>query len=487
MSPALAYKRLIETDSALGMLRADNLPVMAAILGAHLGKPGAVIPTDELHELIDADLEELRGYFDLGENREKRGKALCDGWRRRGVIVRRPASGSRGEIYELSAAGFDAIRVIEQLRIPPQTATQSRLMSLSQAVHNLAVETDPDQSRRLAQLEAEKQRIEREIELIRQGDGDSAVIDERTARERVGDILHQAAGLPGDFARVRARFEELNHQLRVSILGSEESQSRVLDEIFRGVDLIASSDEGKTFAAFAALLRDTEHAAGFNDDISQILDRDFAAGLSVSDRQELRMLMRHMKNGTRDVQQTLSEFARGLRNYVFSREFQADRALLVLTRDAIAQAVEIAEVCKPTMDMGIRLELSSMQLTSVGEVLLHDPDEYVTGDELGIAEPADIDYSALVALARESEIDVAELAGNVNTALAEKGPVTIAEVLERFPATQGVASVVGLVSLAANHGEELPGEFEVLQWVGLDEVERSARVPRFRFGERIHA
>lgn len=484
LSLALAFKRLIESDSALGMLRADNLPVMAAVLGTHLGKPGAAIPTDELHERIEADLDELRDYFELGD---KRGKAFCDDWRRKGVLERRPASAARGEIYELSAAGFDAIRIIEQLRTPPTTTTQSRLVSLSQAVHNLAVETDPDQSRRLAQLEAEKNRIEQQIELIRQGEGERTLLDDRMASERVRDILQQATGLPGDFARVRGRFEELNHELRVSILESDESQSRVLDEIFRGVDLIASSDEGKTFAAFAALLREPEHAAMFDEDISQILDRDFAEGLSLEERQALRLLMRHMKIGARDVQQTLSEFTRGLRNYVFSREFQTDRALLVLTREALSQAASITSVCKPTTNMDITLELPSVRMTSVGDIHLHDPEEFVTGEELDIAQATDIDYSMLVALARESEIDVTELVDNVNAALDVHSPVTVAEVLAQFPATQGVASVVGLVSLAVNHGERVPGENDILDWVGFDEVGRSATVARWRFTERIRA
>ena len=452
LSSALAFKRLMESDSALSMLRADNLPIMATILGTHLGKPGAVMPTDELHERIESDLEELRDYFDTGD---KRGKAFCDDWRRKGILVRRPATAVRGEIYELSAAGFDAIRILDQLRTPPQTTTQSRLRSLSQAVHNLALETDPDQSRRLAQLEAEKRRIDRQIELIQQGNGDEAMLDDRMARERVSDILQQAAGLPGDFARVRARFEELNHELRV--------------------------------AAFAKLLREPEHAASFDEDISRILDRDFAEQLNRDERQALRLLMRHMKTGARDVQQTLSEFARGLRNYVFSREFQTDRVLLALTREAMSQAASITDVCKPTTDIGITLELPSVRMTSVGNIQLHDPDEYITGDELGIAEAAEVDYRALVALARESEIDIVELVGNVNAAVEESGPVTVAEVLAQFPATQGVASVVGLVSLAVNHGECVPGESDTLEWVGLDDVARAATVARCRFSERIRA
>lgn len=98
LSSALAYRRLLDTNATLRMLRADHLPVMAATLGTHLGKPGTRISTEDLHESIDSDLEELRDHFDLST---RTAKAYCDDWRRAEILVRRPATSARGETYEL--------------------------------------------------------------------------------------------------------------------------------------------------------------------------------------------------------------------------------------------------------------------------------------------------------------------------------------------------------------------------------------------------
>src|SRR5699024_8758729 len=155
--------------------------------------------------------------------------------------------------YELSAAGFDAIRMLEQLRTPPQTATESRLVSLAQSVRQLAIDTDPDSSRRLAALRAERDRIDAEIARVRRGDPRSVVLDRRRANERDNDIRQPAQVMPDACAGARARFEELNQQLRISILAAEDSQSQPPDEVFRCVDLIESSDEGRTFSSFSAL------------------------------------------------------------------------------------------------------------------------------------------------------------------------------------------------------------------------------------------
>lgn len=482
LSSALAYKRLLESDETLRMLRADHLPVMAATLDAHLGRPGTRMITEDLHESIDSDLEDLRDHFPLGT---RTAKAYCDDWRRAGILVRRPATSARGEIYELSAAGFDAIRMLEQLRTPPQTATESRLVSLAQAVRQLAIDTDPDSARRLAALHAERDRIDAEIARVRRGDPRSIVLDRRRANERVADILQQTQGMPADFARVRARFEELNQDLRLSILSAENSQSKVLDEVFRGVDLIESSDEGRTFAAFSALVRDPEQAAAFDEDIAAILDRDFSAALTPETRRSLRTLMRQMKDGSREVSDILTEFARGLRRYVHSHEFQRDRVMRSLLQDALATAAPVADVRRPYDDVGVELELSSVPLGSLGEVILHDPAEFDAGDELAEAGEADVDFAELIAIARESEIDFAELTDNINHAIDGTDSVTVAEVLETYPATQGLASVVGLLSLASTYGTVDPEARERITWSGVDGVDRHAIIRRHRFTEGI--
>ena len=352
-------------------------------------------------------------------------------------------------------------------------------------MRQVAIDTDPDSSRRLASLHAERDRIDAEIARVRRGDPRSVVLDRRRANERVSDILQQAQGLPADFARVRARFEELNQELRISILAAEDSQSQVLDEVFRGVDLIESSDEGRTFSAFSALVRDPEQSAAFDDDIAAILDRDFSATLSLATRRSLRTLMRQMKDGSHEVSDILTEFARGLRRYVHSHEFQRDRVMRTLLQEGLAAAAPVSQELRPYDEIGIDLELSSVSLGSVGEVILHDPEEFNAGAELGEATDSEIDFAELIAVARESEIDFAELTENINSVVTSAHEASVAEVLETYPATQGLASVVGLLSLASTYGHVDVGNREILTWIGVDGIARTAAIRRHYFTEGI--
>jgi len=111
--------------------------------------------------------------------------------------------------------------------------TESRLTLVIEALSRLADDTDTDKYRRLERLEAEQERLQREIEAIHQGP--LRVLPHATALERVGEAITLADGLAGDFRRVRDQFEQLNRDLREKILGNEGSRGEVLDSLFAGL------------------------------------------------------------------------------------------------------------------------------------------------------------------------------------------------------------------------------------------------------------
>lgn len=487
---ALVIRRTVEESATLRLLRSDNLPLAAAILSTYLNSPGTRIDTEELHERIDADLTELRPHLGLSD---VRAKVYCDQWRSSGIIIRRPATAGRGETYELSAEGFDALRILDNINVPQVTVTESRLVTLTQALHQLALDTDPDTARRIQALELDRDRINDQIARLQAGEAVPTLTDLQS-RERIADILHQAQAMPADFARVRARFSEINQQLRAQILADTTTASEVLDKIFDDIDLIESSDEGRTFTAFSSFIRDPERSATFDDDVAAILDRDFAHNLPLEVKHALRGLVRSMKDGSRDVQTTLTDLARGLRRYVYSQEFESDRVLRAHISAALHAAIPASTVIKPYEAVGVTLERPTLHMSSVGELTLHDPTDFNTGDPLTEASAPPLDLETLKALTRESEIDFAELIDNVNALFAATDPgaqptFSIAEVLAAFPASQGVASVVGLMSLAVRHGLHSPGEAEVVSWVGEDthrnRVRRQARIERYEFIRQV--
>lgn len=463
------------------MLRGSNAPVAIAILGTHLASDTRRMVAPMLFDAVDADLEDLRAAgFDLPQT----GMQYCRDWLTAGYLVRRPTE-AREEVYELSEGALVAIRFVEQLAAPRPSVTESRLATIVERIHQLAIDTDPDVNRRIAALTAERDRIDAQIAAL--ADGEVEVMADDRASERAVDILSMAAELPEDFARVRASLEQLNRELRSQLVEEPSSRGTVLDDIFRGVDLMAETDAGKSFTAFYALAIDAERTTRLEDEVEEILRRPFARSLSRDQVRFLARLLPTMQEAGGEIHDVMTSFSRSLRRFVHSEELAEDRRVHRLVRETLAQAGNLADQVPPYRHLDLDLRLTAVSPSQIAAMRLLNPaDSETTGEvETVTAEPADL--AALREYVRASEIDMGELRRNVNAVLAERGPSTVAEVLRGRPATQGAASVVGLLVLAEEHATRAgPQASERVSWSpAVGGPERRATVPTYLFEEVI--
>jgi len=456
------------------MLRARNADTAVAILGNHLAGEERRLVAPVLFEKVDADLEELRAEgFDLPQTAQ----AYCTEWRNQQILIRRSAEESREETFELSPGALTAIRFVTDLAEPRQSVTESRLATIQDRLRELARDTDPDAASRLQALYTERDRIQAEIDRVESGEIDVLAPDR--ALERIRDILGLVEEVPADFARVRSQLEQLNRTLRERLVEQEGPRASVLEDIFRGVDLLAESDAGRSFAGFYALLLDPERGLEFEESLARVMDRGFIDRLSPAQVRTLRRLMPSLQDRGSEIHTVLTTFSRSLRRFVQSQELQRERQISRQLRAGLREALQASEAVRPWARTGLHLDLTSMQLSSVDALKLHNPGDFEAGDVAVSHEVDAVDIGELLALARASDIDMAELEGNVNDVVDAHGAATIADVLEVHPASQGVASVVGLLVLAQEHGQPLGGREDV-HWDG-----RRGTLDRYLFTGRI--
>ncbi|MCW4466330.1 DUF3375 domain-containing protein [Glutamicibacter sp. MNS18] len=475
---ALTARRLLAESPAWSLLRTDNAPVAFAVLGARFSRQRRQVPAAELIEAVEADLDELR---DRGFELPQTATLYVRSWLADGFLVRRPGV-AREEIYELSDGALTALRFIEDLATPRTSVTESRLATIVDRVRTLNVETDPDISRRVAALQAERDRIDARIAALSRGE--VTEVDEQRAVDSATDILSLASQLPEDFARVRAELEKINRGLRAKLVEDPASRGSVLDDIFRGVDLLAESDAGRSFSAFHSLLLDPEQTLAVDEDIDQMLGRSFARRLTDAQRLALRDLLPGMQDSSAEVSTVMTALGRSLRRFVQSEELAEDRAVHRQLRSTMSKALSAATVLKPYTKLELSLPLTGVQVSSPSAMSLHNPTDSQTATPLQVHESSFADLAALREAVRASEIDFTEITENVNQVLDEHGSATIAEVLDRFPATQGIASVVGLLVLAESLAHPAGDTPEPVSWASGDTT-RHATVPRFLFQERI--
>jgi hypothetical protein len=254
-----------------------------------------------------------------------------------------------------------------------------------------------------------------------------------------------------------------------------------LESLFSGIDHIAESDAWRSFSAFYALLVDQGQGAELQENIEAVVSRDFASGLSSEDRRSLRRLIRDLMAQAGDVQGTNALIARNLRAFVHDRQFVAQRDLNIVLDEATSRMIALVETGADTSSLpGVTLELPSIELGTFSRWELRDPADAEPAADLAVRIAPDADPALLLRLLRETDVDWAELEANVAATMSSRRAPSVSDVLDRHPATQGLASVVGLLVLGYEHGVA-SGATELVTWEGPGSHVRQGVVPELIF------
>ncbi len=472
----------LRAQSAWTLLMLDNAPVALGLLQVHLLDKEKRLPHSILLERLRQDLEQLRRHgVDLPQTPE----AYLSSWLRAGYLVRSFHAGASEEEYSLSVQAVRAVQFIHSLESKRVVATESRLSLVISQLHELARQTEPDPEVRIEALLKERARIDAEIDAARSGE--AFVLPEERALERVREVIALAQELTTDFRSVQEEFQGLNRSLREQIVENEGSRGDVLEKVFAGVDVIADSDAGKTFRAFWRLLTDPEQALAFDTALERVLSRDFAGKLDRHERRFLMHLTRLLLENGGEVHEVFQHFARGLKQFVQTRAYQEQRHLNLLLTRAQRDAMTIKEAVKPQSDLRYPLELTSAHIRSLAQWQLYDPSKDQLEGGIARAQAVDISLESVGELLANSEIDFRRLREQLDSLLAQHAHVSIAQVLQAFPAEQGLGSVIGLLAMGAKDGI-VTKQFDEVSWQGHDKVTRRARIPRIYFyHEKVHA
>lgn len=215
--------------------------------------------------------------------------------------------------------------------------------------------------------------------------------------------------------------------------------------------------------------------------------RPFIRLLSLEERKRLfRVTEMLLVEGTM-VQDVMTTLGRSLRTFVQSREFQEQRRIKNLIRKAITESLELKDTLTNGRTIDFSLTLSTSSLRSVAQLTLTDPRERPGETSVDDAEAPEIDLEAMREMIDNADIDMPLLKANIRAALAERPQVSVRDLTIMFEVAQGLASIVGYMSLGQRVGIVLHNrdrEFhptELVSWVGQDGIVRQARIAQLLF------
>lgn len=464
------------------LLGAHSAPSVAACLYClFLDGPDRKLPASALHERLARYLDLLRS---IGVEMPQTPQAYVIDWLKQAWLRRDFPEGSTEEQYELTADAADTLRYLIRLNRPKSFATESRLTSVLQLLQALAEVTDQNPETRLAALYAERERLEVQIEAVKQGRFTTLPVER--AAERAREVISQGEELLSDFHKVREKFAEINLQLRKDLVENDGARGEVLANIFDGIDVIKQTDAGKVFEAFWTLLIDPIASARFEEALLQVAARPFASSLGIDERRFLAHLKSRLVDQAAAVHGVQASFASSLQTFVRSREFAEQRRISKLLKSTQQAALAAAETIKLNRRLDFHLIRTSAAIRSVSQWQLLDPIVRAADTSMRTAETSNVRLEDIQEMVNRSEIDMRALRRNLRAVLADVAQVSIGEILARFPAEQGLGTVVGYLHLAVRHAAPAEGR-EVIRWEGSDETWRRATAPLFYFlRERQH-
>lgn len=453
--------RTLRDQAHWKLLAADDGPWIIALLHTLLGETERKLPVSVMTERLGRALDELHDrYPDILPGTAQRYLAV---WLANGWLVRTLAPAANEEELELSLDALQACRYVTGLGNQRLSATESRLATVMARIRELADRTDPNPERRIASLNARIRELEAERAAL--VSGEATMMDDMVAAEGVRDILLLVEDIPQDFHRVRERFVDLNRDLRQRLVEHEGSRARVLEDLFAGKDLIADSEEGRTFAAFWNILKDPDLQDALNDGIEALLDRPFARRLARDERLHLGSFFGVMLRDSLAVLDVHRNLSDSLLHFVKSNTYLENKTVSLQLKQALQAAGVLAKRLPARRELGFSLTLTTTSLRSLSQLQLHDPATRVLDTSMVRADAAVLDPAELAMLVRQSDIRFHELRQHIRTCLKTASQVSIAGILERFPASQGLASIVGYLILAEQHGVRPPGEaVETVRW-----------------------
>ena len=344
-------------------------------------------------------------------------------------------------------------------------------MTVLDLLHQMTEGMELDPVARIAELEKRKAQIEADIARIR--GGQVLVMDATQVRERFSLMASTARSLLSDFREVEENFRELDRSVRERIATWEQGKGALLEDIFRQSDIIAGSDQGKSFRSFWDFVMSPER----QDELSSLLEAVLAleAVKQIEPDRRLSRIHYDWLEAGEVAQRTVSRLSEQLRRYLDDQAFLENRRIMQLIRSI----EQLAIATRNSSPQGAFYELddSAPEINlPLDRPLFSPPFKAELTSEIVLEGNQVI---AADALFEQVYIDKVRLESCIRMQLQTRRQISLGQLIEAHPLEQGLAEVVAYMSLAAADRLAVIDDTnkQTLSWVDKEGSQRQAVVP----------
>jgi hypothetical protein len=472
---------LRDNSPAWRLLRADNAALVLSFLyRVFVADNVRSISATELASRLDDELYVLNQRESQRDGRRfpKPAKAYLDDWAapEAGWLRKYYPDGTDEPHYDATPAVEKALHWIQSLREREFIGTESRLNVIFELLRQIAFGTETDPGHRIAELRRQRQDVDEQIARVQAGD--MPMLDETAVRDRYQQFAATAWELLADFREVEENFRKLDRQLREKIAGWHGGKGELLDDVLDSRELIAGSDQGKSFQAFYDFLLSQSR----QEELSDLLDCVHSLAEIAERDPRLRQIHHDWLDAAGRTQATVRQLSEQLRRFLDDQVWFENRRVIDILRSVESRALQLRE----TRDIRVTMELDapSPAIRLPLERPLYAPVKKarITSDTVRDAD----EETDPAALFEQVYVDPEPLRGSVRQALRAQSQVGLAELVARHPLNHGVAELVTYLSLQDEKFTVVYDEQhrERITWSSADGRERTATLPRVTYARR---
>ena len=437
----------VDTSATLKLLRTKNVAFTVSFLHQQFKVTQRIsIGQLALEESLGNYIEFLQESY--GEELRKAPREYLNDWCN-SLWLRKTFDTSDEPVFSLTPESEKAIAWLEDLQQRDEfIGTESRFLQILSLLKEIKEGSTADVDTRIAQLEADRDRIQQEIDAIR----DSGVVDpfsETQLRERFVSANRMTRQLIADFRAVEQNFRALTRNVQMAQLEQDSRRGAVVGRVLDADEALKDSDQGRSFYTFFRFLMSDSQQRELQEMITAVYTIEPLKVLGRSQR-SLRRIIQDLLNSATYIVQSNHRLTEKLRQMLDERNRQENRRVAELIAEVKVLAKRAAEVSLEERDFW-RLE-GEPKISLVMERPLHPLEENAAPTLAEI----DFTYSEaealeeeLDALAQQFYVDELALRRQIDRALEERNDIALPDLIALYPVTRGLPEVVTYLSIAS--------------------------------------
>jgi hypothetical protein len=441
-----------ESSAAIKLIRSQNAPLVLSFLQHQFKRRHRVtIPHSELTERLGEYLEFMvESVPSLSSNAQHYLRTWCDEDHR---FLRKYYDSNREDpVYELTPDTERALRWMEDLQKSEFVGTESRFLRIFDLLEEIVTYSTENVEIRLAQLEAEKQRIQDEIDQIR-STGKIEQYSQTQIKERFYEANDVARRLLSDFREVEENFRDIARQVQAKQHEAGTRRGTILSHVLDADALLKESDQGRSFYTFWEFLMSQskqEHLRTLLESVYQLPDLQRTG----EEAKRLRQLKRDLRSAGTKVVESNRRLSEQLRRLLDEQRMAEARRITELAGEIKQLALTLrgrtaGEKLFATVEAEPEVELPM-------ERQLWEPSESTLFLKPEIPQNSEVQgFSPIIPLFDLFSVDQGRLTRHIATLLERQPEVTLAEVVEAHPIRNGLAEILAYCAIATREPHHL--------------------------------